>query len=97
MAIPPTTIVIASNCKSVQLRSERDETKNGRVYAITLRVADSSGNVAHADFKVTVPLNQSGAPAIEDTATVTTLSNCQGRHFVLHVLQFIQRSNWSKR
>ena len=30
-------IVIAGNCKSVQLRSERDENKNGRVYAVTLR------------------------------------------------------------
>ena len=31
-------IVIAPDCKSVALRSERDETKNGRVYSVTLRV-----------------------------------------------------------
>jgi two-component sensor histidine kinase len=31
-------IVITSDCKSVQLRTERDDTKNGRVYVITLRV-----------------------------------------------------------
>jgi FG-GAP repeat len=59
-------IVVAGNCKSVQLRSERDESKNGRVYSITLRVADSADNVTRAVFKVSVPLNQSGAPAVED-------------------------------
>jgi|SRR5215831_16985271 len=31
-------IVIASDCKSVQLRAERDGTKDGRVYLVTLRV-----------------------------------------------------------
>jgi hypothetical protein len=41
-------IVIAGDCKSVNLRSERDETKNGRVYAVTLAVADSAGAVARA-------------------------------------------------
>jgi hypothetical protein len=32
-------IVIAGDRKSVQLRSERDETKNGRVYSVTVRVS----------------------------------------------------------
>jgi hypothetical protein len=59
-------IVIAGDRKSVQLRSERDETKNGRVYSVILRVADSAGNVTRAEFKVNVPLNQSGDPAVED-------------------------------
>jgi hypothetical protein len=36
-------IVIAADCKSVQLRSERNETLNGRVYVITLRVHDAAG------------------------------------------------------
>jgi hypothetical protein len=59
-------LVIAGDRKSVQLSSERDETKNGRVYSVTLRVADSAGNVTRAEFKVNVPLNQSGDPAVED-------------------------------
>jgi hypothetical protein len=33
-------IVIAPNCKSVQLRAERDNNGNGRVYTITFRVSD---------------------------------------------------------
>jgi hypothetical protein len=69
-------IVIARDCKSGGLRSERDETKNGRVYSVTLRVADSAGNVTRADFKVNVPLNQSGAPAVEDPPTLTVTSAC---------------------
>ncbi|TVM04164.1 MAG: hypothetical protein CV087_01850 [Candidatus Brocadia sp. WS118] len=45
-------IVIAATCKSLKLRVERDGLKNGRVYAITLRVTDNSGNEAHTEFKV---------------------------------------------
>ena len=70
-------IVIAGYCKSVQLRSERDETKNGRVYSVTLRVADSVGNVTRAVFKVSVPLNQSGAPAVDSGPALTVTSACQ--------------------
>jgi hypothetical protein len=58
-------IVIAADCKSVQLRAERDETKDGRVYLVTLRVSDASGNTTQAVFKVSVPLNQTGAPAVD--------------------------------
>jgi hypothetical protein len=58
-------IVIAGDCKSVRLRSERDGKKNGRVYSLTLRVGDPSGNVTRRDFKVSVPHDR-GAPAVED-------------------------------
>ncbi|MCA1816957.1 MAG: Ig-like domain-containing protein [Acidobacteria bacterium] len=47
--------VIAPDCKSLQLRSERDGGGDGRVYTITLQVKDSSGNVATAVRKVFVP------------------------------------------
>jgi len=57
-------IVIAANCKSVQLRAERDDNLNGRVYTIVLRVTDSAGNVGTASRTVIVPLNQSGGGAI---------------------------------
>jgi hypothetical protein len=38
-------IVIAGDCKSVQLRSERDGGGDGRVYTITFSVRDSSGEM----------------------------------------------------
>jgi hypothetical protein len=69
-------IVIAADCKSVQLHAERDEKKNGRVYAVTLRVRDAAGNTARAVFKVTVPINQSGAPAVDNGAAQTKTSSC---------------------
>jgi CSLREA domain-containing protein len=50
-------IVIAPDCKSVQLRQERDGNLNGRVYTITFKVADSQGNTTTATATVTVPVN----------------------------------------
>jgi hypothetical protein len=55
-------IVIAANCKSVQLRSERDGGGNGRVYTITFKVTDASGRVGRATAKVVVPHNPGETP-----------------------------------
>ncbi len=44
-------MVIAANCKSVQLRAERDETKNGRGYIVALRVRDAAGNATRAGLQ----------------------------------------------
>ena len=69
--------IVIGLCKLVGLRSERDETKNGRVYSVTLRVADSAGNVTRAVFKVSVPLKRSGAPAVDSGPALTVTSSCQ--------------------
>ncbi len=69
-------IVIAADCKTVQLRSERVGGGNGRVYTITFKVTDASGNVATATAKVTVPKSQNGAAAIDDGPQYTVLSGC---------------------
>ena len=69
-------IVIAGDCKSVQLRSERMGGGNGRVYTITFKVTDSSGNVSTATAKVTVPHSQNGAAAVDDGPAHTVLSSC---------------------
>jgi uncharacterized repeat protein (TIGR01451 family) len=50
-------IVIAADCKSVQLRAERQNNGNGRVYTITFKVTDASGNVGRATAKVFAPKN----------------------------------------
>ncbi len=60
-------IVIAPDCKSVQLRRERDGNLNGRVYTITFKVTDSFGNSATATVKVSVPKNNNGT-AVDDGA-----------------------------
>lgn len=59
-------IVIASDCRSAQLRAERRGGGNGRVYTITFKVTDSSGNSSTAQAKVTVPKSQNGSSAIDD-------------------------------
>jgi hypothetical protein len=59
-------IVIGPNCKSVQLRAERMGGGNGRVYTITFKVTDSSGNSTTVTAKVTVPQSQNGSPAVDD-------------------------------
>ena len=68
-------ILIAGDCKSVQLRAERMNNGNGRVYAVTLKVADASGNVSTAAVKVTVPKSQNGAAAVDDGPN-HTVSGC---------------------
>lgn len=71
-------IVIAGDCKSVQLRVERDGELNGRVNTITFRVRDSQGNTTTITATVSVPLDQSGAGAVDDgpAAGYTVISSC---------------------
>ena len=68
-------IVIAADCKSLQLRSERMGSGDGRVYTITLRVADDSGNISTTTVKVTVPKSQNGSTAI-DSGPHYSVSGC---------------------
>lgn len=69
-------IVIAADCKSVQVRSERRGDSNGRVYVVTLKVTDTSGNVSTATAKISVPHSQNGSPAVDSGPSFTVLSNC---------------------
>lgn len=69
-------IVIAPDCKSVQLRSERMGGGNGRVYTITFEVKDASGNVSTATAKVTVPHSQNGSPAVDSGPQYTVFGGC---------------------
>lgn len=66
-------IVIAPDCKSVQLRSEREGGGDGRVYTVTLQVKDSAGNVTTATRKVVVPKGN-GTPV--DSGVHYTVNGC---------------------
>ncbi|PLX03585.1 MAG: hypothetical protein C0595_06425, partial [Marinilabiliales bacterium] len=70
-------IVIADNCKSVNLRKERSGNGNGRVYTINVELTDAAGNTATASFNVHVPKNKNGN-AIDDGAEYTVESACGG-------------------
>ena len=69
-------IVIAADCKSVQLRAERDGTKNGRIYQVTLRVYDSSCNATRRNYQVSVPVGNNAA--VPSGAAYTVQSSCFG-------------------
>jgi len=68
-------IVIAANCKSVQLRSEREGSGNGRVYTITFMTTDSHGNIGRATAKVVVPHNPGETP-VDSGAHFTVNGTC---------------------
>jgi HYR domain len=87
-------IVIASDCKSVQLRAERMGDGNGRVYTLTFIATDMAGNVGTAMAKVVVPHSQDGAAAIDDGPQFRVLSQCPRPANVmvrLHYLDFLNR------
>lgn len=69
-------IVIAADCKSVQLRAERAGNLDGRVYTITFKVTDASGNLTTATAAVTVPHSQNGGPAVDSGPHNTVVSGC---------------------
>jgi len=71
-------MVIAANCQSVQLRSEREGSGNGRVYTIHLSVNDGNGNTSAATCLVTIPKSQNGNSAIDDGPVYTVSGSCSG-------------------
>ncbi len=74
---PGDAIVIGSDCRSVQLKSERDGNGNGRVYKIRLGVSDPSGNIGIATYVVTVPHDQgNGSVAVDDGVEYAVFGNC---------------------
>jgi hypothetical protein len=75
-------IKIASNCKSVDLRSERMDGGNGRVYTIYFSVTDGNGNRANAIARAIAAPNQSGTTAVDNGPIYTVYSNCNTTNFV---------------
>ena len=68
-------IVISPDCKSVQLRRERDGNLNGRVYTITFKVTDSFGSSTTATVKVFVPINHNGTAVDNGAAAGYTVNS----------------------
>ena len=68
-------IVIAGDCKSVQLRAERVNSGNGRVYTIYFKLKDSSGNFTTGTAKVYSPKNEGETPG-DDGPHYTVTSSC---------------------
>jgi uncharacterized repeat protein (TIGR01451 family) len=67
-------IVIGNDCKSVQLRAERQGGGNGRVYTITFKVSDGV-NVTRKTAKVVVPHNPGETP-VDSGVNYTVNGSC---------------------
>jgi uncharacterized repeat protein (TIGR01451 family) len=68
-------IVIAANCKSVQLRAEREGNGNGRIYTMTFKVRDASGNIGRATATVRVAHNP-GETVVDSGVHYTVNGSC---------------------
>ena len=68
-------MIISGDCKSVQLRKERNATGNGRVYTVYLELDDGNGYTITASCQVHVPHNNGGT-AIDDGAVYEVLAVC---------------------
>jgi len=72
-----TNDIVILDCQTVNLRAERLENGNGRVYAINVAAEDPSGNRGLATFQVHVRTNQTpGNVAIDDGPIYTVSNNC---------------------
>ncbi len=70
-------IVIASDCKTAQLRAEREGGGDGRVYTIYFKVVDAAGNFGEATAKVMVPKSQNNNNgSIDSGVHYTVTSSC---------------------
>ena len=69
-------IVIAADCRSASLRAERQGTGNGRVYTLTLAVADASQNVAGSQYAVHVPVGVGDAVVDDGVGAGYTVAGC---------------------
>ena len=68
-------IIIAADCKSFQVRAERRNSADGRVYTVTFQVKDSEGNVGTKTAEVHVPKNL-GIAVINSGPNYTVTSSC---------------------
>jgi hypothetical protein len=71
----PNDIVIAPDCKSVQLRAERANSGNGRVYTISTKITDASGNTRTVTSTIKVRRNPF-QEAVDSGTKYTVTGNC---------------------
>ncbi len=68
-------IKIANNCKSVDLRRERKDGGNGRVYTLYFSTKDESGKMGAASYKIFMPVDNS-LNAIDNGVAYSEKGSC---------------------
>jgi hypothetical protein len=71
-------MIIADDCMSVQLRSEREGTGNGRVYTVYLELTDNIGNIVTSVCFVNVPHDMNSI-AVDDGFVYEVLGDCMNK------------------
>jgi sporulation protein YlmC with PRC-barrel domain len=71
-------MIIADDCMSVQLRSEREGTGNGRVYTVYLELTDNIGNIVTSVCFVNVPHDMNSV-AVDDGSVYEVLGDCMNK------------------
>ena len=66
----PDAALVSGHPEQVKLRAERSGTGDGRVYRITATVSDGTDSCSTDTLRVTVPHDQSGAPAVDSGLVV---------------------------
>lgn len=69
-------IVIATECRAVDVRSERQRNGDGRVYEILVGVADASDNASFAPYTVHVPETRMRGPLAVQGPDMYTVPGC---------------------
>lgn len=71
-------ILIGASCRSAEVRAERMQNGNGRVYTLHLEVADASGNVGTASYEIHVPKNLNMGPlGVADAPALYSVEGCE--------------------
>lgn len=68
-------IVLNNTCRSVDLRSERLGSSDGRVYTLYLEATDASGNTGFATYEVHVPHDKASGPLAVGGAALYTITS----------------------
>ncbi|MEJ2593868.1 MAG: T9SS type A sorting domain-containing protein [bacterium] len=71
-------ILINLNCKSLQVRRERDENANGRVYTVYMEVTDGNGNIAEFSSQLHVPI-VANQVSEDDGMVYEVVSSCSNK------------------
>jgi hypothetical protein len=70
--------ILFDSCHRVQVRSERQGPKNGRVYKLGVRVVDPSGNAVESQCSIVVDHDQRGVVGADDGESYRIVLNGQG-------------------
>jgi hypothetical protein len=73
--------ILVDDCQRVQLRSERQGPKDGRVYKLGVRVVDGSGNASEGVCTVVVDHDQRGVLGADSGEAYRISLNGQSRAF----------------